>query len=179
MRIIFESERLIVRQYLLADADTFYLLNSDEEVMRYIRPVQSREESDKALGEYIAFYKEYPQMGRWAVENKVSGKQVGRFAVIFIPGSEKIQLGYSLFKEEWGKGYATELARAGLSYVFEEMKLPLVYAVTEMANITSQKVLLKTGFREELRYIENEKELIRYITYKKLSFNGSERMSPP
>ncbi len=166
MHVIFETERLRVRQYEPGDADIFYKLNSDEEVMRYIRPVQTREESDKALADYIAFYPEYPQMGRWAVEEKISGKQVGRFAIIFIPGSEKIQLGYSLFKEEWGKGYATELTREGLQFVFHKMQLPLIYAVTETANIASQNVLLKTGFREELRYFEKEKELIRYIIYR-------------
>jgi [ribosomal protein S5]-alanine N-acetyltransferase len=166
MIVIYETERLRVRQYTEADADIFHLLNSDEEVMRYIRPVQTREESDKALADYIAFYREYPQMGRWAVEEKISGKQVGRFAIIFIPGSEKIQLGYSLFREEWGKGYATELTRGGLQFVFEEMKLPLIYTVTEVANIPSQHVLIKTGFAEELRYTENSKALIRYIIYR-------------
>jgi ribosomal-protein-alanine N-acetyltransferase len=133
--------------------------------MRYIRPIQTREESDKFLLENISFYNEQPLMGRWAAEEKVSGKFVGSFAVIFIPNSDKIQLGYSLKKEEWGKGYATELTKAGLHYVFHEMKLPLIYAVTEKDNTSSQKVLLKSGFIHESQYKEEDKILDRFICH--------------
>ena len=53
-RIIFETERLIVRQYVFeADAENFFLLNSDEEVMKYIRATKSREECDAFLEKNI------------------------------------------------------------------------------------------------------------------------------
>jgi ribosomal-protein-alanine N-acetyltransferase len=162
-QFIFETERLIVRRYSQADKDNFFSLSGDEDVMRYIRAVQTREESEKFLKENIEFYSMYPQMGRWGVEEKLTAKFIGSFAIIFIPGSEKIQLGYSLKKVEWGKGYATELTKAGLKYVFEVMKLPLIYAVTEKANEPSQHVLLKAGFTEESRYTEDNKELVRFI----------------
>ena len=162
-QFIFETERLSVRRYSLADKDNFFSLSGDEDVMRYIRAVQTREESEKFLKENIEFYSMHPQMGRWGVEEKLTGKFVGSFAIIFIPGSGKIQLGYSLKKDEWGKGYATELTRAGLKYVFEVMKLPLIYAVTEKANEASQHVLQKAGFSKETEYNENNKELVRFI----------------
>jgi len=171
--IIFETDRLIVRRYHESDKDNFHSLNGNEDVMRYIRPIQTKEESDKFLLENISFYNEHPGMGRWAVNDKTSEKFVGSFAVIFIPKSDKIQLGYSLKKEEWGKGYATELAKAGLKYVFEVMKLPLIYAVTEKDNIASQNVLLKAGFNEESMYAEENKHLVRYIIKKALSIKKS------
>jgi RimJ/RimL family protein N-acetyltransferase len=162
---IFETKRLTVRPYTEADKDHFFSLAGDEEVMRYIRPVQTKEESDRFLQENIDFYRMYPQMGRWAVEEKETRRFVGSFAVIFIPHSALIQLGYSLRKPEWGKGYATELTRAGLNYVFRVMKLPLIYAVTEKDNMASQKVLLKAGFKNELSYREEGKDLIRFIIH--------------
>jgi len=168
-QFIFETDRLIVRRYSQADKDNFFSLSGDEDVMRYIRAVQTREESEKFLKENIEFYTMYPLMGRWGVEEKLTAKFVGSFAIIFIPGSEKIQLGYSLKKEEWDKGYATELTKAGLKYVFEVMKLPLIYAVTESANTASQKVLLKAGFEKELIFKEGEKELYRFIIHNKTS----------
>jgi ribosomal-protein-alanine N-acetyltransferase len=164
--IIFQTDRLTVRRYTELDQEIFHSLSGNEDVMRYIRPIQTRGESDNFLGENISFYDKHPQMGRWAVEEKTSVKFVGSFAIIFIPNSDKIQLGYSLKKEEWGKGYATELTRAGLHYVFQEMKLPLIYAVTEKDNIASQRVLLKAGFNEESRYMEENKELIRFLVKK-------------
>ena len=168
-QFIFETDRLIIRRYTQADKENFFSLSGDEDVMRYIRAVQTREESEKFLKENIEFYSIHPKMGRWGVEEKLTAKFVGSFAIIFIPGSEKIQLGYSLKKEEWGKGYATELTRAGLKYVFEVMKLPLIYAVTESANTASQKVLIKAGFEQELIFKEGEKELYRFILHNKTS----------
>jgi ribosomal-protein-alanine N-acetyltransferase len=163
MHQLFSTERLIVRRYSSADVENFFSLNGDEEIMRYIRPAQNRQDSERFLIENIEFYNDYPLMGRWAVEEKHTRKFVGSFAIIFIPNTDLIQLGYSLKKEEWGKGYATELSKAGLKYVFEVMKLPLIYAITEAENIASQKVLLKVGFKEESRYLEGDKHVVRYI----------------
>ncbi len=165
LHIIFETDRLTVRRYTEADRENFFSLSGNADVMRYIRAVQTKEESHTFLLENISFYNEHPLMGRWAVEERISGKFVGSFAIIFIPNSDKIQLGYSLKKEEWGKGYATELTKAGLQYVFNKMQLPLIYAVTEKDNIASQKVLLKAGFDEESKYKEENKQLIRFIIY--------------
>jgi len=99
MHQLFTTERLIVRRYTSGDVDNFFSLNGDEEIMLYIRPAQNREDSEKFLIENIEFYNQYPQMGRWAVDEKGSGKSVGSFAVIFIPRTDLIQLGYSLKKE--------------------------------------------------------------------------------
>ncbi len=57
-----------------------------------------------------------------------------------------MQIGYSLLPPFWGKGYATELTKAGLKYVFTKTNLDVIYGYTEVANHTSQKVLLKCGF---------------------------------
>lgn len=161
--LIFVTERLSVRRYNQSDGDNIFSLGGNEDVMRYIRAAQTKEQSDVFLVYNMNFYKEQPMMGRWAVNEKVSGKFVGSFAVIFIEETKLIQLGYSLLPQEWGKGYATELTKAGLQYVFEKMKLPLIYGVTEIGNIASQQVLLKAGFRKEIEFKEGEKELIRFI----------------
>lgn len=163
MSLIFETERLIVRPYTKEDADNFFAMNGDEEIVRYIRPAKSREECDAFLLETIAAVEANPQMGRWAVNEKSTGRFVGSFAVIFIEGTEMIQLGYALLKNEWGKGYATELTKAGINYVFTVMNLPLIYAVTEIEHTASQQVLLKAGFKPETLFTEGEKELQRFI----------------
>lgn len=163
MSLIFETERLLVRPYTKEDTDNFFAMNGDEEIVRYIRPAKSREECDAFLLETIAAVNANPQMGRWAVDEKNTGRFVGSFAVIFIAGTEMIQLGYALLKNEWGKGYATELTKAGINYVFTVMQLPLIYAVTEIEHTTSQQVLLKAGFKPETLFTEGEKELQRFI----------------
>jgi ribosomal-protein-alanine N-acetyltransferase len=162
-RIIFQTERLFVRQYTIKDADNFFSLAGDPLVMQYIRDVSTREESDRFLHENIHSYKARPLEGRWAVHDKQSGEFVGSFAIIPLPSKPgEIQLGYSLLPAHWGKGYATELAIAGLDFFRKNFKVPVIYAVTEKPNIASQKVLLKAGFSAAGSFIEKTKELLLF-----------------
>ena len=165
--IVFETERLIVRHYTEEDADNFFLLNSDPEVMRYIRPVKSREDTDLFFAEVIQYSKDHPAYGRMAVNEKHTNIFVGSFAVIPLEGTLHMQLGYSLLPSYWGKGFATELTKAGLTYVFTQTNLEEIFGVTESANTDSQKVLLKSGFIHHSDVMEGEKKLNRFILLKK------------
>ncbi len=162
--IIFETERLIVRQYTEEDKDNMFLLGGNESVMQYIRPVSTKKESDQFLLDNIALYEKNPHGGRWAVIEKTKGIFTGSFAIIPIPSQpEKIQLGYSLLPENWGKGYATELTKAGLDYFINNYTLSEIYGLTEVPNIASQKVLLKAGFQPAGSMMEGEKELLIFV----------------
>ena len=162
--IIFETERLIVRQYVFeTDAENFFLLNSDDDVMRYIRATKSKEECDAFLKKIIETYKINPLMGRWAANEKATGKFVGSFAIIPMEGSEDIQLGYAFLKENWGKGFASELTKAALDYYFKNTKADHIYAIAEEANIASHKVLLKNSFVRDGIKTEEGKELLKFI----------------
>jgi len=162
--VIFETDRLIVRQYDFdTDAENFFLLNSDEDVMRYIRATKSREECDAFLKKNIEAYKVNPLMGRWAANEKVTGKFVGSFAIIHIEGSEDIQLGYAFLKENWGKGFASELTKAGLEYYFKNTKADHIYAIAEKANIASHNVLLKNSFVPDGTKKEDNRDLLKFI----------------
>jgi [ribosomal protein S5]-alanine N-acetyltransferase len=150
------------------------MLSGDEEVMRYIRPVSRREESDKFLLENIGSYKKYPHRGRWAVIEKLGSVFIGSFAIIPIPSMpEKIQLGYSLIPSKWGLGYATELTAAGLKYFFDTDELNEIYGVTEIPNKASQKVLLKAGFKAAGTFWEEGKELKLFIARRAIDHIGT------
>jgi [ribosomal protein S5]-alanine N-acetyltransferase len=162
--IIFETERLIVQQYEFEiNNGDFFALNGDEEIMRYIRGTKSREECDKFLKQNIESYKTNPLMGRWAVYEKESRKFVGSFAFIPVEGTENSQLGYALLKDYWGKGYATELTKEGLKYIFSKTDLNEIYGITQAENTDSQKVLIKAGFTFHEKYKEEERDLYSYI----------------
>jgi len=163
--MVFETERLIVRHYTMEDAALVYRLNKDPEVMQYIRPVMDEAEAYQFLLNNIELYRLYPKLGRWAAFDR-SGNFIGSFAVIHIPGSTDIQLGYALLKEYWGKGYASELTKRGVQYCIEHQIDPL-YAVTESENTASQHVLLKNGFEFLFSREENNKTLYRYLLVKK------------
>jgi ribosomal-protein-alanine N-acetyltransferase len=167
---ILETPRLIVRQYTMKDAPDFFELNSNTDVMRYIRPVKTRKECDVFLRDNISFYEFYPQFGRWAAYEKETNKFVGSFAIIPIEEeSQNIQIGYALMPSEWGKGFATELVHFGKKHFFEKTKADMLYAVTDPLNIASQKVLLKCGFIQSGVLISGTKELLRFS----ISRNGT------
>src|SRR5512139_733847 len=162
--IIFETERLIVQQYEFEkDADNFFALNGDEELMQYIRGAKPRADCDEFLKQNIESYKTNPLMGRWAVYEKATGRFVGSFAFIPVEGTKNDQLGYALLKEFWGKGYATELTKEGIKYVFAKTDLDEVYGITQIENGDSQKVLLKAGFIFHDKYMEEGRELYKFI----------------
>lgn len=163
-KVIFETDRLLVRRYTKEDFENFFRLNGDAEVMRYIRPVQSREEAIAAFEKQLDDYEAMPGFGRWAVHLKTTYEFVGSFAMIPIPDEPaKLQLGYAFPKESRGKGYATELTIAGLDHFRNQTTLPEIYAVTETPNVASQKVLLKAGFQPFGMKMEGDKELLVFI----------------
>lgn len=145
-----------------ADGNHFFGLNGDSEVMQYVRPVKTRVESDQFLLENIVFYSRHPSLGRWALIRKSDDGFVGSFAIIPLENSEHMQVGYMLLREHWGHGYASEALRAGIHYAFDTLKLPKLIAVTETANLPSQKVLAKCGFAQSAHFMEKKRRLVLY-----------------
>lgn len=158
--MIFQTERLLIRPYIQTDFENFFRMSNDEEVMRYIRPVQTRLEAEVFFKKIMADYELRPGLGRWAMLTNPGNIFVGSFAVIPVENSTDIQLGYSLLPEYWGKGYAFESVRGGLDYAFNILKLEKVLGVTESPNTASQKVLTKAGFQYERQFMEGEKLLL-------------------
>ena len=159
---IFETDRLIIRRYTPDDRENFYRLNGDAEIMRYIREPKDPQECVVILKRNIEFYQQNPLMGRWAMIEKASNAFIGSFAIIPVESIDHdrhtdIQIGYALLKEYWGQGFATESALAGRQYAFDVMKLSRIVAITETANLASQKVLLRSGFIQQPNIVEGNK----------------------
>lgn len=161
--MIFETPRLIVRQLSLADADNFYTLNSDPDIVRFIRPPRTRAESDEKLKEAIEINNtNINGLGGWAVETKGDQNFVGFFGLFNLPESDEVHLGYSLLKHHWGFGFATEFSQAGVDYGFKQLKLHRIIATTFPENIASQKILIKCGFTQIDDFIEESLVMNKY-----------------
>ena len=178
--VIFETDRLLIRRYTLSDEDDFFRLNGDAEVMKYIREPKDRPECNLFLKRNLLYYEQFPLMGRWAMIEKATNEFCGSFAVIPVETTDssrhsEIQLGYALLKDYWGRGYATESTIAGRRYTFDVLKLPVVVAVTDTANIASQKVLLRCGFIQQPDILEGNKPLC-YFTSRNPNAIETERL---
>ena len=128
-----------------------------------MRNTKSKEECDIFLKKIIATYKINPLIGRWAANEKTTEKFVGSFAIIPVEDSDHIQLGYAFLKENWGKGFASELTKAGLDYYFKNTNADHIYAIADEANLASHNVLLKNGFVRDGIKTEEGKELLKFI----------------
>lgn len=144
--VIFETERLVVRRFGPEDRELFFQVNGSPEVMHFIRPPKSREESDAFFRENLDFYLDHSLLGRFAVFAKNDGAFVGTFSYLYLSGEADFHLGYALVPGAWNKGYATELVRTGIPYFFENTPHPVVHAIVSPENHASQNVLKKTGF---------------------------------
>ena len=146
MRIIFETPRLILRQFTEADASLILELNSDPEIVKYVHEptLKTLEQAEKILQDIILpQYKN--NLGRWAIHIKGSNEFIGWCGLKFLPESEEIDLGYRLMQKAWGKGHATEAAQHTLEHGFRALNLKLITGRAHIENSASIKVLEKIG----------------------------------
>jgi RimJ/RimL family protein N-acetyltransferase len=144
------SERLVLRRYTADDLDLLVRLHSDPQVMRFAGGVYDRARTEAMLNERIlAYYDQHPGLGIWLTSERATGAPVGMHLLNHIRDDTVIQVGYLLYPEYWGRGYATEMAARLLRYGFEELGLPQISAITDLPHVDSQRVLLKIGLHRD------------------------------
>lgn len=146
-----ETDRLLLRPYEENDVALAHtLIYSDAEVMTYLddgvpRPIEGTE---KTIRYFIRHQQEHG-FSIWAVTDKVAGEYVGQCGLCLLGKTGDIEVAYAFGKEYWGKGYATETARASLQYGFKEAGLSRVVALSYPPNLASQNVMRKLGMTHE------------------------------
>ena len=142
------TDRLSLRRFTLADLDLLDRLASDPRVMEFLGGVKGRAATETMLRvRILEYYDRHPGLGIWATVERATGECVGFHVLNHIQGETDIQVGYALFADAWGKGYATEMTMGLLRYGFGRLRLPVIVAITNLANTPSQQVLLKAGLR--------------------------------
>jgi RimJ/RimL family protein N-acetyltransferase len=147
-----QTKRLMLRQWREGDLEPFATLNADPEVMRYFPAPLTREESDALVGRASAKIEEQG-WGLWAVE-VVGQTPFAGFVGLAAPGFDAhftpaVEVGWRLAREQWGKGYATEGARAALAFGFDELGLAEVVSFTSVANERSRRVMERLGMARD------------------------------
>lgn len=144
--IVWQTERLLIRQFQEDDFEEYFSLESDPEVMKYIsgKP-RTRLEAKERFTEQCKQYPQDPGFGVWAVCLKAEPFLIGTCNLNFIPDTAIRHIGYKLRVEQQGKGFATELSVGLLQYGFKVCGLSELSAVCNPANKASEKVMQKTG----------------------------------
>ena len=147
---IVETERLVLRPFTLDDLDALAAINSDPQVMRYIgdgKPAP-REHTAERLNFIIEHGRQYG-FSVWAVRYKQRHSLIGFCGLHHLDRTIEVEVGYRLARDYWGRGLATEGARASLRYGFEYLALNRIAAVVQTENVASQRVLEKLGLKYE------------------------------
>lgn len=163
MKVIVETSRLLLREFLLADSENLYLLNSDPDVIRYTGDdaFQSEEDARRFLERYDK-YRRYGY-GRWTVILKETNEYAGWCGLSYMTESMETDLGFRLLKRFWNKGIATEAAKASIAYGFETLGLKKIVGRAMVENMASRRVLEKTGMQFEKYFQAHESDCLQYF----------------
>lgn len=149
MTKILETQRTYLRELTIADAESFYRLNLDKEVLQYTGDVAF--ESINHAKTFLENYDQYKTygIGRWAVIHKDTNEFLGWCGLKFTLEDNEYDIGFRFFKKYWNQGYAIETAKACIDYGLNTLQIKSIVGRAMKANIASVKVLEKIGLHYE------------------------------
>ncbi|MDN3673200.1 GNAT family N-acetyltransferase [Flavobacterium branchiarum] len=163
MSNLYQSQRIIIREFLIDEQQTFLNLFKDNEVTQYL-PETTPERYVEMFSELLEYYK-ISKLSRWAIFDATNDNFIGMcVARIFVENTNQIEVGYVLSKAYWGKGIATEVCKALTQYSFANTETNEVIALTDLDNNGSQNVLQKAGFKRLSNLTIKEEELAYFVT---------------
>jgi len=146
------TERLLLRRWRDRDREQFAALNADPVVMEHYPSLLTRAESDAAVDRIEASF-DRRGFGNWAVEVPgvadfvgYIGLSVPAYDAPFMPA---VEIGWRLDRRHWGRGYATEGARAALEFGFSEIGRHEIVSFTVLANVRSWRVMERLGMTRD------------------------------
>ena len=146
------SARLGFRSWRDADLDAFAALNADPEVMEYFPSERTREQTAEMI-QRLRAHEQRDGCTFWAVDELPTGRFVGMLGVLVQREMPEVfdgpthEIGWRFARAFWGRGYATEGARACLSWAFAKTDAERVVAFTTTENRRSERVMVKAGMR--------------------------------
>jgi RimJ/RimL family protein N-acetyltransferase len=147
---ILETERLTLRAFRADDVHWLFELSPDADVVRYVgdRRDPTLQETWRAVAGWLGHWtlRDY---GQWAVEERASGRFIGRAGIINPVDWPGPEVGYLLGRDWWGHGYATEAAQAAMDWGFREIGFANLLSLIDPANKASIAVATRLG--ESLR----------------------------
>jgi RimJ/RimL family protein N-acetyltransferase len=141
-----ETERLKLRMWRESDIDAYADMCADPVVMRYLGPgkTMTRHEAWRSMAFFIGHW-QLRGYSHWAVEEKATGAMIGRIGFLNPEGWPAFEIGWTLGRHAWGKGYATEGAKAALQYAFGPLDQRHVISLIHPDNTPSMKVAERIG----------------------------------
>ncbi|MFD4260454.1 GNAT family N-acetyltransferase [Streptomyces sp. NPDC058534] len=145
------TDRLVLRRWRDSDLEPWAAMNADPDVREHLGDPLTREQSDASVAGFQADF-DRRGYGWWAVEVRATGEFIGFAGLDEVEDGlpfTGVEIGWRLARSAWGRGYATEAARAVLAHGFEVLDLPEILAVTTATNVPSQAVMRRIGMTRD------------------------------
>ncbi len=140
------TDRLAIRGFELADQRAMRAIYADPLVMAHIDT--RGEDPSTWVAAYVRHQRERGY-GFWAIEERSSGELIGEVGVAPLDGlGPQLELGYLLRRDRWGRGLATEAARACVEAAFGQLQVDELVAIVDVGNDASLRVARRLGFAE-------------------------------
>ena len=146
------TDRLCLRQFRKEDLEAYARIMGDHEVGKWFPKGTgyTHEEAKRSLDSILEHWSKHG-FGIWAVTDKEKKALIGRCGLNLIIDTSETEVDFVLARDYWGRGYATEAAKAALSYGFGVLKLGRIIALAKPEHTASRRVIEKVG----MHYIRN------------------------
>ena len=150
---VIETERLILRTWKESDAEAYFAINQDPKVLEFLPGPLSMDVVKQFIADKNQCFVDH-RYTLWAVEEKMTGAMIG-FIGFSSPAWKAhftpcIEIGWRLGSQYWGKGYATEGAKAVLEYGFRQFDWDQILSFTVPDNSRSIRVMEKIGLKRDM-----------------------------
>jgi RimJ/RimL family protein N-acetyltransferase len=150
--LLIQTERLLLRRWKEEDRESFCRLNSDPRVMEFMPALLTRSESDLLVERINEHFRDHG-FGLYAAELREDRTFIG-YVGLAVPSFEArftpcVEVGWRLAANHWGRGLATEGARAVVKHAFGELGLDEIVSFTVPANVRSRRVMEKIGMTHD------------------------------
>ena len=168
--MLLETPRCLLRDWRDDEVDRLFDIYRHDEVSRWLgrapKPMADPAEAAALLAGWRQRAEEENPFARWAVEERATGIVAGTVLLNPLPGGDgEVEVGWHLHPDAWGRGLATEAARAVIAYGFS-LGLPEIYAVVRPDNVRSRAVCGRLGMTplgRTSRWYDTELEAFRLV----------------
>ena len=163
-----ETPRLILRPFIIDDAEASFEMSLDPIVMEFLGGVDTgtleehREMIEKApLGDYEKY-----GFGRHAVILKETGEYIGFNGLKYVPELDEVDIGWRLKHKFWRQGYAYESALPCIDFAFNDLDLDRIVSLAKVDNVASTSLMKKLGFTYEKEVNIYDEDAVYYALNK-------------
>jgi RimJ/RimL family protein N-acetyltransferase len=160
---LIDTPRLLLRPWRDDDLDGYAAMCADPEVMRYMGDGATLDRADawRSMAMFVGHW-QLRGFGMWAIEERATQRFIGRVGLHQPEGWPGLEVGWMLARDTWGRGYATEAARASLDFAWDILGADHVISVIAPENAASVRVAERLGEAPEGTFDLNGLQVVLY-----------------